>query len=106
MAHKIHVYIKDPGKPPRSVNISASLANLQKTVDGYIEIVPVTDNMVMIVDEEGKLKGKAINFPIAGDIIVGTAVFAGFGGEDGEELVDVPLAFPEFKKLFSWLWEV
>lgn len=103
---KIHVYIKDPGKAPRSVNISASLANLQKTVDGYIEIVPVTDNMVMIVDEEGKLKGKAINFPIAGDIIVGTAVFAGLGGKEGEELVDVPLAFPEFKKLFSWLWEV
>ena len=38
-----------------------TLEELQRAVGGYIEIVPLTDKTVMVVDEEGKLKGKEIN---------------------------------------------
>lgn len=34
MAHKIRVFIKEPGKKLRSVSISNTLKNLQKTVGG------------------------------------------------------------------------
>lgn len=50
--------------------------------DGYIEIVPAGNGKIMVIDEEGKLKGKPINeaatmiFMHAGyyDIIVGDAL--------------------------------
>ena len=66
---------------------------------GYIEVVPTqsTENShVLIVDEEGKLKGKGINrcacmlFGSTRDLIVGTAVLARSEDEEivgfGEEL--------------------
>lgn len=56
MSKKIHVLIKEPGKKPRSVNISHTLENLQKTVGGYIEAVTLTNDFVIICNEEGRLK--------------------------------------------------
>ena len=55
---KIKVIIKEPGKKPRCVNISDTLENLQKTVDGYIETVSFATDFVVICDEEGRLKNK------------------------------------------------
>lgn len=63
------------------------LKRLQTLVGGYIEVVhpvpfggPVFDDVVMIVDEEGKLKGKSVNVlasalyngfdPIVGDVVL------------------------------------
>lgn len=37
------------------------LAELKKIVEGYIEIVHLRCGKLMVVDEEGKLKGKPIN---------------------------------------------
>lgn len=37
------------------------LEELQAMVGGYIEIVPVLRGKIMVIDEEGKLKGKPIN---------------------------------------------
>lgn len=65
---------------PRNNN-DFSLSELQAIVSGYIEIVPLKGNDVMVVNEEGKLNGLAINHtatriymeanPYALDIIVG-----------------------------------
>jgi thymidylate kinase len=39
----------------------ASLEFLQKAVDGYIEIVWLDENTLMVVNEEGKLLNKPLN---------------------------------------------
>lgn len=66
-----------------------TLEALQAEVDGYIEAVTlIPDKAVMIVNEEGLLRGMAPN-PIASAAantqIVGTAIIV-----DGEEFTDVP----------------
>lgn len=38
-----------------------TLEELQKAVDGYIEIINVPGGKVLVVDEEGKLKRKEVN---------------------------------------------
>lgn len=58
-----------------------TLSELQAVVSGYIEIVYLNDNKIMVVNEEGKLEGLAINhmatnifldsFPSSFDVIVG-----------------------------------
>ena len=45
---------------PRN-GIDFSLEELQKIVGGYIEIVKVSNRQIMVVDNEGKLKGKPVN---------------------------------------------
>lgn len=82
------VLVKEPGKDPRTMEIDNKLSVLQQLVDGYIEPVRITDGLVMIVNEEGKLKGLEPNFFIAAldDTILGTAVFC---GEDGDEFADI-----------------
>ena len=56
---------------------------MQKIVGGYIEIVRLRDGRMIIVDEEGKSKDKAVNIPATNilrrdhyttDYIVGTAI--------------------------------
>jgi hypothetical protein len=37
------------------------LKELQEMVGGYIEIIPVSNGKIMVLDDEGKLKGKPIN---------------------------------------------
>jgi len=63
-----------------------SLATLQDAVGGHIEVVPTNDNRYIVLDEEGKLKGKPVNRRateltrgVLGDtdLIVGNVVVAG-----------------------------
>ena len=84
---KITVMVKEPGKPWVPREIENRLGDVQKLVGGYIEAVTLLDNLALIVDEEGKLKGKAPNFRLMGDVIVGTAVLVGVAGD---ELTDLP----------------
>lgn len=59
------------------------LKELQKAVDGYIEIIHLTNSKVMIINEEGKLDGLPINaiatiiyqrIKKINDVIVGNAI--------------------------------
>ena len=73
------------------VNIENTLDALQAAVEGFIETVPlVPGKAVMIVNEEGLLRGMAPN-PIASNVantqIVGPAVVVGV---DGEDFTDIP----------------
>lgn len=85
-------------------NISASLENLQKIVGGYIEPVFLckrTKNgkwhdLVILCDEEGKLKRKAPNIAIGRDVICGDIIILGV---DGEDFCDVPVTFEEWKEM-------
>ena len=87
MRKEIMAIIKEPGKPAELKEIPNTLEKLQEIVGGYIQAIPFDRESVLICDEEGKLKGYEVNFPLWNDVIVGTCVIAGV---DGEDLADVP----------------
>ena len=82
MARILTAIVKEPGWAPGIVEIPDELENYQRIVDGYIECVRWDDDHVLIVNEEGKLRGLEKNFRYGGDIIVGTAIWIGVDGED------------------------
>lgn len=71
------------------IDYEDSLDFLHNVVGGYIEYVPIKDNICMIINEEGKLKGLDIN-DIAtslisfNDFIVGNVLIVGV--KDGEDI--------------------
>lgn len=73
------------------VDIENTLDALQAAVDGYIEVVTlVPDVAVMLVNEEGLMRGMPYNAfatLIAAQNIVGPALIVGV---DGEEFTDIP----------------
>lgn len=86
----MRVLIVEPRKTPRRADIPHTLRDMQQTVGGYIEIVtPFDDPVVLVCDDEGKLKGYELNRAIVGkDIIAGTFFLAGVKGEDLTDLSD------------------
>lgn len=88
-----------------------TLDYLQSEVDGYIETVRIKDmpnrHLLMVIDEEGKLKDKPIN-DLAGkiayirfdDYIVGDVVIVKEQDDDF-----VPLTDDEANKFMNWLCE-
>ena len=82
---KINVYIKLPFQDALIYSeIDNELEAFQNIVGGYIETLPVGDDILMVVNEEGKLLSLLPNFAWRGDYIVGPAVFC---RTDGEEFV-------------------
>lgn len=83
-------------------NISTSLKNLQKIVDGPIQTVTLSGNTVIICNEEGKLRGLQKNFRIGesifADVIVGEAIVI---GTVGEEFGDLEMDFSTWKRLLT-----
>lgn len=81
------------------VEIANDLRALQHAVDGYIETIGLRDGGVMIVDEEGMLKGKPQN-PLAG-LVAGTMIYgtALIVGTDKDEFDDVPENYFELLRL-------
>ena len=100
--NKIKVIIKRPDSKPYSVWISNTLENLQRNVDGYIETVTITKDMVVICNEEGRLRHLPYNCHVIGYNFFGTIIFAGV---KGDEFADVPCEFKDFKQMFPKLWE-
>jgi hypothetical protein len=98
---KIKVIVKRADEKIGHVtSISDSLENLQKTVHGYIQAVPLGDGLVMVCNEEGKIQWLPPNMMIPGDYVVGDIIICGV---DGEEFCDVPISFSEWKKmLIRW----
>ena len=93
----INVWIKEPYRAPRHAKIKNDLETLQAAVCGYIETITL-GNVVVIVNEEGKINDQMFNFMLMGDMIFGPAVFT---GQDGDELDDCPLEDEEHFRL--WL---
>ena len=89
----------EPGKQPEIIEIEKSLKALQEQVGGYIETLTFAEDAALIVDEEGKLKGKPYNFTFCGEVLVGTVLFVGV---DGEEFCDIPAMATDFiTKIFG-----
>lgn len=77
---------------PKTIDINNTLADLQKSVGGYIEAVyPFADTVAIVCDEEGKLKGKEsnrylCNDGIAYDMIAGDFLIVGLSEDDFTDL--------------------
>lgn len=97
---KIKVIVKRPDEKIGHVTyISNTLENLQKIVGGKIEVVHTgISGLILILDEEGKLKEYQKNFLIGGrmfpDLVVGTAVLCGVSDDD---FADVPINMAQWK---------
>lgn len=95
---KITVLFKEPGKDAVIRQVEDDYQEIQKLVDGYFECMPFSDEAVLIVNEEGKLRGMPFNFHCWDDI-VGPAIVCGVSGE---EFSDVPIkAVAEFGNLIG-----
>jgi hypothetical protein len=68
---------------PYTEEISNDLKAFQKIVGGYIEVIALSDRLMLICNENGKLEGLAGNRRVCRDIIVGNFFVAADGG-DGE----------------------
>lgn len=95
MSYKMRVIIKRPDERYGHVtNISNSLENLQKTVGGYIETVTIAEShgkpIILVCNEEGKIRGLEHNMYIGNEEIVGTFFLC--SAED-ENLCDLPDTF-------------
>ena len=98
MAEKIKVFIKRPDSVWYSTNISNTLENFQRTVEGFIEVVPFTSDAVIVCNEEGRLLGLPHNTEVCGVDFVGDIFLVGV---DGDEFCDVPITFKQWKELLK-----
>lgn len=100
---KILVWIKEPFKKARHVWISPTLENLQKTIDGYIEAIRISDEVLVICDEEALLTDKKYNVTVGGMQLFGTVILI---GQQGEEFASCPLNADQMKLMFpKWMKE-
>lgn len=82
---KINVFVKLPFQDALVYSeIDNELEAFQNIVGGYIETLPVDDEIQMIVNEEGKLLSLLPNFAWRGDYIVGPAIFCRWDEDTGE----------------------
>lgn len=75
---QILVIIKRPGEDPMVEPLfENTLEAFQKEVGGYIEAVTIAEDLVLIVNEEGRLLGLPENTTVCGLPLCGTIVAAG-----------------------------
>lgn len=89
MNDTLRVLVVEPGKCPYEKTISSGLESLQREVGGNIEVIyPFADPVAIILDEEGKLKGKLANRVLRDidgriyDFLAGTFLVVGLGDEN------------------------
>jgi len=114
MARKIKAIVKRPDETwGHACNISNSLQNLQSIVGGPIETLIIPNGVVLICNEEGKLRGLPWNFDVTfhhyinpTDYIetavpmVGTIIACGI---DEEDFGDIPKTFADWKDMLrAW----
>ena len=81
------ILYKAPGEALRSMVIPNELGVMQQLVDGYIEPITLPDNLIVICNEEGKIRGMQPNITFGGHDFVGTIVMT---GHEGDELTSFP----------------
>lgn len=97
---KIKAIIKRPYEPVgRMTEVSNTLEELQQIVGGYIETVTFADDMVIICDEEGRLKRRPYNCSPANIVdLFGTIIVV---GTKGEEFADVGISLETWEQLLG-----
>lgn len=98
----IKAFVKHPNQDPYLTTLSAELEAMRKLVGGYLQEVAISADIVILCDEEGKLKGKPYNCTFWTHTLVGTLVFVGV---KDDEWVDCPLSYREFRTCFAGLYK-
>lgn len=101
------VLVIAPDKEPVVQDIDGSLKSMQAVVGGYIQAYyPWWEEVAIICNDEGKIKGLPLNRPIFGergeflDFIAGTFFICG-APADGENFTDIPKDLIEhYSKIF------
>jgi len=91
----MRVLVREPIKQPLQLKeIEGSLEEIQEIIGGDIEIVPMTQGLLCICNEEGNMKGLEKNFfhDYSGWIF-GTVIFVSDGGEEFRSLTDSQITF-------------
>ncbi len=96
MSKTIHVLYKQVGKTMVERTITNTLEECQKLVDGPIEVVALMPDVLLILNEEGRIRGLAPN-PFAGRPYVGDWFIC---GSHGVNFADVPRAYVKIVKQF------
>ena len=100
---KIRAIVKRPDERYGHVtNISNTLRNFQRIVEGPIQVVSITDKIACVCNEEGKIQGLPKNFVMGNirkDVIVGEVAIVGV---DGEEFCDLDMSFDLWKTLLGY----
>lgn len=95
---KIKCIVKRVGEPVGHFEwIANTLEALQHAVDGYIETITMTADTLLIVNEEGRIRGLPYNCTIMSLDLVGDILVCGY---DGDEMCDVPMTLDVWKKHF------
>ena len=92
----IRALAKRPDSKWYSTNVSNTLENLQRFVEGYIETATIAKDVVVICNEEGRLKGMPYCCTILNHDFVGPVLIVGV---NGDEFADVPITFAKAKEL-------
>lgn len=80
---QILVCIKRPGEGPMVEPLfDNTLEAFQRAVGGYIGTVTLCTDLVLIVNEEGRLRGLPYNLDIWGCPFYGTVIAAGVKGDE------------------------
>lgn len=87
MSDKIKIVYQFPGNTSRITEIPNTLEAMQKLVGGYIETLSLPNGLVIVVDEEGRLKGLPENVRCERyGTIVGTLFITAADGEEFRSL--------------------
>lgn len=87
----MRIVIKKAGEFPEIKDIPNKLSALQEIVGGYIECVKITEGILCVCNEEGKLKGLKPNFIFGNDVIVGDVFFCSEDRCDFNSLTDADI---------------
>lgn len=97
----IRVIIKKPQEDAYMTVIKNDLEEFQKRVGGFIETVTICEDLVIICNEEGRIKNLQENCKVIGIDFVGTIIFVGV---NGDEFANIPCSYSKFRDLFPNLW--
>ena len=84
------IVIKNVNEKAKIVEVEYSLEIFQSIVGGYIEVFPFQDNILMVLNEEGKINDLPLNFILANENyeeqIVGNVFFTSRNDVDFDSL--------------------
>lgn len=84
----MNILIKKVGSEWEKADIENTLEALQREVGGYIEMVGITTDACIIVNEEGLINDMPFNTRLFGRQFFGTILIVGV---DGDEFCDLPV---------------
>ena len=93
----IRAIVKLPGEEAQPIIIENTLQAFQNAVGGYIETVTITGDLVVICDEDGRLKELPDHCSICGVDFVGPILGVGVKRDN---FADAPIGAAEFTRLF------